>query len=185
LKNEFYTLNGRKVFDGGGIDPDVEVDKLEFAPITKSLLNDDHIFYYATEYFYKNEELNPSSPDEIRLTDAEYEDFKKWLSGRDFDYVTRVEKETKNLIDIAKEEKKYKQLKSYFDNLEQATKHNKERDLETFKEEIIMLLEQEIAGRYFFERGIIESTFGRDPDVQAAITVLNDPAKYTSILNPN
>lgn len=185
LKNEFYTLNGRKVYDGGGIDPDVEVEKLEFAPITKSLVNNDHIFYYATEYYYKNQDLNPASPDELRLSDADYEDFKKWLSGRDFDYVTRVEKETKKLIDIAKEEKKYSQLKSYFDELELATKHNKERDLETFKEEIKMLLEQEIAGRYFYEKGIIESTFGRDPDVQAAITVLNDPEKYQSILNPN
>ncbi|MEQ8629069.1 S41 family peptidase [Ekhidna sp.] len=185
LKNEFYTLNGRKVYDGGGIDPDVEVEKLEFAPITKSLVNNDHIFYYATEYYYKNQDLNPASPDELRLSEADYEDFKQWLSGRDFDYVTRVEKETKKLIDIAKEEKKYSQLKSYFDELELATKHNKERDLETFKEEIKMLLEQEIAGRYFYEKGIIESTFGRDPDVQAAITVLNDPEKYQSILNPN
>ncbi|MEQ6167879.1 S41 family peptidase [Ekhidna sp. MALMAid0563] len=185
LKNEFYTLNGRKVYDGGGIDPDVEVEKLEFAPITKSLVNNDHIFYYATEYYYKNQDLNPASPDELRLSEADYEDFKQWLSGRDFDYVTRVEKETKKLIDIAKEEKKYSQLKSYFDELELATKHNKERDLETFKEEIKMLLEQEIAGRYFYEKGIIESTFGRDPDVQAAITVLNDPDKYQSILNPN
>lgn len=185
LKNEFYTINGRKVFDGGGIDPDVAVDKLEFAPITKSLLRKDHIFYYATEYYYKNKNLNPASPNDIRLTDAEYNEFVKWLSGRDFDYVTRVEQETKDLIKIAKEEKKYMKLKSYFDNLEKATKHNKEEDLSTFKEEIIMLLEQEIAGRYFFERGIIESTFGKDPDVQAAITVLNDPTKYQSILKPN
>lgn len=185
LKNEFYTLNGRQVFDGGGIDPDVEVDKLEFAPITRSLLKNDHIFYYATEYYYKNENLNPSSPDDLRLTDAEYNEFVKWLSGRDFDYVTRVEQETKDLIKIAKEEKKYTKLKSYFDELEKATKHNKNEDLVTFKEEIIMLLEQEIAGRYFFEKGIIESTFGKDPDIQAAITVLNDPAKYQSILKPN
>ena len=185
LKNEFYTQNGRKVYDGGGIDPDVEVEKLEFAPITKSLVKNDHVFYYANQYYYKNMDLNPSSPDELRLSDADYEDFKKWLSGRDFDYVTRVEKETKKLIDIAKEEKKYSQLKSYFDELELATKHNKERDLETFKEEIKMLLEQEIAGRYFYEKGIIESTFGRDPDVQAAISVLNDLEKYQSILNPN
>ena len=185
LKNEFYTLNGRQVFDGGGIDPDVEVDKLEFAPITRSLLKNDHIFYYATEYYYKNENLNPSSPDDLRLTDAEYSEFVKWLSGIDFDYVTRVEQETKDLIKIAKEEKKYTKLKSYFDDLEKATKHNKNEDLVTFKEEIIMLLEQEIAGRYFFEKGIIESTFGKDPDIQAAITVLNDPAKYQSILKPN
>ncbi|WP_425390153.1 S41 family peptidase [Ekhidna sp.] len=185
LKNEFYTLNGRKVYDGGGIDPDVEVEKLEFAPITKSLLKNDHLFYYATEYYYANEDLNPESPDDLRLSDADYEAFKKWLSGRDFDYVTRVEQETKDLIEIAKEEKKYTVLKSYFDSLEKATQHNKERDLETFKEEIVMLLEQEIAGRYFYERGIIESTFGKDPDIQAAITVLNDTAKYRAILNPN
>ncbi|MEO9872561.1 S41 family peptidase [Ekhidna sp.] len=185
LKTEFYTLNGRRVFDGGGIDPDVEVEKLEFAPITKSLLRSDHIFYYATEYYYQNEELNPTSPNDVRLSDSEYTGFVKWMSGRDFDYVTKVEQETKNLIEIAKQEKKYKQLKSYFDNLEKATKHNKDQDLITFKEEIIMLLEQEIAGRYFFERGIIESTFGKDPDVQAAITVLNDPQRYQSILNPN
>ncbi|MEP1034624.1 S41 family peptidase [Ekhidna sp.] len=185
LKSEFYTLNGRKVFDGGGIDPDVEVKKLAFAPITKSLVRDNHIFYYATEYFYKNEGLNPEKPNDLRLTDADYEDFKKWLSGRDFNYDTRVERETQDLIEIAKEEKKYTQLKSYFDKLEMATKPNKESDLETFKEEIVMLLEQEIAGRYFYERGIIESTFGKDPDVQAAVTVLNDPEKYQSILNPN
>ncbi|MEQ8905541.1 S41 family peptidase [Ekhidna sp.] len=185
LKNEFYTLNGRKVFDGGGIDPDVEVEKLEFAPITKSLMRNDHIFYYATEYFYKNEDLDPASPNDLRLSDAEYDDFVKWLANRDFDYVTRVEQETKDLIKIAKEEKKYTKLKSYFDSLEKATKHNKEEDLITFKEEIKMLLEQEIAGRYFYERGIIESTFGKDPDVQAAITILDDTAKYQSILKPN
>ena len=185
LKNEFYTLNGRKVFDGGGIDPDVEVKNLEFAAITRSLLRGDHIFYYATEYFYQNKDLNPESPNALRLSDADYANFKKWLSGRDFEYETRVEKETKALIDIAKEEKKYGDLKSYFDNLEKAARHNKEKDLETFKEEIKMVLEQEIAGRYFYERGIIESTFGKDPDVQTAISVLNDPERYRSILNPN
>ncbi|MEP1033850.1 S41 family peptidase [Ekhidna sp.] len=185
LKNEFYTLNGRQVFDGGGIDPDIEVEKLEFAPVTKSLLRNDHIFYYATEYFYKNEELNPKSPNEIRLSDSEYSEFVKWLSNREFDYVTRVERETKDLIKIAKEEKKYSKLKSYFDDLEKASRHNKNEDLITFKEEIKMLLEQEIAGRYFYEKGIIESTFGKDPDVQAAVSILNDPVRYQTILKPN
>ncbi len=185
LKNEFYTLSGRKVFDGGGIDPDVEVEKLEFAPVTKSLLRNDHIFYYATEYFYKNENLKPESPDDLRLSDSEYNEFVRWLSNRDFEYVTRVERETQDLIKIAKEEKKYTKLKSYFDNLEKATKHNKEEDLMTFKEEIKMLLEQEIAGRYFYEKGIIESTFGKDPDVQTAIAILNDSERYQSLLNPN
>ncbi|NQZ76989.1 MAG: PDZ domain-containing protein [Ekhidna sp.] len=183
LKNEFYTSNGRKVFDGGGIDPDIEVEKLTFAPITESLVRDDHIFYYATEYFYKNEGLNPEKPDDVRLSDQEYEEFKKWLGKRDFDYTSKVERETKELIALAKKEKRYDQLKNHFDRLEMATKPNMGEDLETFKEEIKMLLEQEIAGRYFFEKGMLESTFGKDPDVQMAVSVLNDPDRYQSILN--
>lgn len=185
LKNEFYTSNGRKVFDGGGIDPDIEVKGLDFAPITESLVRGDHIFYYATEYFYQNESLNPQSPGEIRLSDADYQDFRDWLSKRDFEYTTRLERETADLVEVAKQEKKYKALKPYFDELEKGVMHKKDKDLDTFKEEIIMLLEQEIAGRYFYERGMIESVFDKDPDVQTAVEVLNDPTRYASILNPN
>lgn len=185
LKNEFYTVNGRKVYDGGGIDPDVEVESIEFAPVTKSLVKNDLIFHYATQYFYQNETINPATPNDIRLSDEEYTAFVEWLGNKEFDYETKVEKRAEELIKTAKSEKKYSQLKKYLDELEKASMHNKEEDLITFKDEILMLLEQEVAGRYFYERGIIESTFGKDPDVQAAIQVLNDPSRYQSILNPN
>ncbi len=183
LKREFKTANGRIVYDGGGIDPDVEVESLDFAPITYSLMNKDLIFNYATEYYYKNDGKVPEVPNDVRLTDAEYNDFVKWLSNKEFDYTTNVEKKTEELIKTAKKEKEYESLKKYFDDLEKASKHNKNQDLITYKEEIQMLLEQELAGRYFLEKGIIESTFGKDPDVQTAIEVLNDPERYTKILS--
>jgi carboxyl-terminal processing protease len=183
LKNEFRTANGRLVFDGGGIDPDVEVKTFDFAPITYSLMNKDLIFNYATEYYYKNDGKVPTVPNDVRLTDAEYNDFVKWLSNKEFDYTTQVEKKTEELIKTAKKEKEYESLKKYFDDLERASKHNKNQDLITFKDEIQMLLEQELAGRYFLERGIIESTFGKDPDVQMAVEVLNDPERYKKILS--
>lgn len=185
LKNEFYTINGRQVFDGGGIDPDVEVEAKEFAPITKSLVNQDLIFHYATEYYYENENMEPSSPSDIRLSESEYDEFIKWLSNKEFDYVTKMETRTKELIETAKAEKRYDQLRSSLSALEKAARHNKNEDLKTFKEEILMLLEQEIAGRYFYEKGMIESAFTKDPDVQEAISILNDPARYQAILNPN
>ncbi len=185
LKNEYQTMNGRTVFDGGGIDPDVEVEALDYAPISASLLANNLIFRYATEYYYQNENLNPVSPNAIRLNDSDYESFVKWLSDKEFDYETKVEKRTDQLIATAKSEKKYELLKKYLDDLEKVSRHDKMEDLKTFKEEIIMLLEQEIAGRYFYERGIIESTFGKDPDVQTAVAILNDPERYQAILNPN
>ena len=184
LKNEFYTSNGRKVFDGGGIDPDVAVASMEYAPITKTLVNNNLLFHYATEYYYSNEEMNPATPNDVRLSDAEYGRFVSWLSGKDLEYETRLEKKTEQLISTAKAEKKYEKLKPYLQELQEASKHDSEADLMTLKEEILMLLEQEIAGRYFYEKGLIESTFGKDPDVQEAISILNDPVRYASILNP-
>ena len=89
------------------------------------------------------------------------------------------------LVKTAKSEKKYDKLKPYLKELQEAATHDAKADLQTFKEEILMLLEQEIAGRYFYEKGLIESTFGKDPDVQEAISILNDPVRYASILNPN
>jgi len=185
LKNEFYTLNGRLVYDGGGIDPDVEVASREYAPITKSLVTNNLIFHFATEYYYQNEDLNPETPSEVRLSDADYSSFTKWVSDKDFSYETKMERKVEELVELAKAEKQYEGLKSTLQALGDASQSDRAKDLKSFKEEILMLLEQEIAGRYFFEKGIIESVFEKDEDVQTAIEILNDPARYQSILNPS
>jgi len=184
LKNEFYTLNGRLVYDGGGIDPDVEVAAKSYAPVTNSLVRNNLIFHFATEYFYTKKNVNPESPEQVRLSDAEYDEFMDWLSGKEFSYETKVERRVEELIKTAKTEKRYAELRSTLDKLASASGHNTGKDLITFKEEILMLLEQEIAGRYFFEKGVIESALGKDDDVLTAIQLLNDPARYNAILDP-
>ncbi|MBC6401503.1 MAG: S41 family peptidase [Ekhidna sp.] len=184
LKNEFYTLNSRLVYDGGGIDPDVEVVAKSYAPVTSSLIRNNLIFHFATKYFYTKQHVNPVSPDQVRLSDAEYDEFIDWLSEKEFSYETKIERRLEDLIKTAKMEKRYTDLKSALDELTKASGHNIGKDLITFKEEILMLLEQEIAGRYFFEKGIIESAFGKDDDIQTAIQILSDPARYNAILNP-
>lgn len=183
LKTEFRTANNRLVYDGGGIDPDVEVNAFDFAPITFSLLKKDHIFFYATEYYYKNPQRESEDPRKLRLTDAEYDAFVSWLSDKEFDYTTELEKGIEQLMETAKEEKKYENLQKQLEELRKASLHDKDRDLITFKEEIKMLLEQEIAGRYFLQRGLVESTFDKDPDILEAIEVLRDEERYNKILN--
>ncbi|MEM6643804.1 MAG: S41 family peptidase [Bacteroidota bacterium] len=185
LKGEFFTLNGRKVFDGGGIDPDVEVEARSYAPITKTLVQKDLIFHYVTQYLHANPSLSPGSPQEVKITDSDYKDFLSWLEDKDLSYETKVESKTAQLIETAKAEKKYSKLKKYLDELEKASRHSASEDLVAFKDEIVMLMEQELASRFFYEKGIIESTFGKDRDILAAIDILNDPLRYQSILNPN
>ena len=185
LKNEFYTVSGRLVYDGGGIDPDVEVAAKSHAPITNSLIRNNLIFHFATEYFYNQQNAKPDSPNQVKLSDAEYDEFVSWLSDKEFSYETKVERQVEELIKVAKMEKKYANLKTTLDELVSTSQHNTAKDLITFKEEILTLLEQEIAGRYFFEKGIIESALGKDDDVRKAIQILNDPLRYNAILNSN
>ncbi|MEQ9166633.1 MAG: S41 family peptidase, partial [Fulvivirga sp.] len=80
LKAEFKTVNGRSVYDGGGIDPDFDLNKETLSPIAYTLFTKGHIFDYATQYFYSHEKI--ASAKSFKLTDAEYDEFKAWLKDK-------------------------------------------------------------------------------------------------------
>ncbi len=183
LKTSFTTKGGRPVFDGGGINPDIEVEKKQFAPITYSLVKHDLIFGYATKYFYEHPDIIEAK--NFSLSDEEYHSFTEWLRPKKYDYTTQVEKNIERLIASAKQEKYYIDIEAQIFALKKETLHNKDQDLITFKKEIVNLLEQEISGRYYYQDGIIETSFNHDEDIKAAINVLNDPAQYQSLLNQN
>ena len=180
LKAEYKTKNGRTVWDGGGVDPDIEVKPMKLAPITISLLRKNLFFDYATEYYYSHTEIPPAK--DFKLSDEEYAKFVAWLSDKDSDYVTEVEQTRDDLIESAKDEKYYEDIEDQIVALRKKVQHNKESDLEKFKEEVQVQLEQEIVSRYYLEQGQIENAFDDDPVVQAAIEVLNDTEKYDSLL---
>ncbi len=180
LKTEFKTSGGRIVFDGGGVNPDIEVEKEQYAPITYSLVNNDLVFGYATKYYYEHPEIGDART--FKFSDKDYEAFREWLKPKKYDYTTQVEKNIEHLIASAKKEKYYNDIKEQIYALQRETLHNKDQDLKSFKKEIIKLMEQEIAGRYYFQDGIIESSFSNDEDIRAAIEVLNDSVKYQSLL---
>lgn len=184
LKVEFKTRGGRLVFDGGGLDPDIPVDRTKYAPITYSLLRKDHIFNYVTEFVHGKLE-EPFDAKTFRLSDEDYRGFVSWLKGRDYDYTTKVERTIEALVKTAKEEKYFDEIQDQIKELQNATLHNKEQDLMTFQGEIRTLIEQEVAGRYQFQKGIIESTFEKDRDILAAVEVLNDQSKYQTLLSGN
>lgn len=184
LKVEFKTRNGRLVYDGGGLDPDLAIASSKYAPITYSLMRKDLIFDFVTEFTYGKLE-DSFDPKTYRLSDSEYNQFMEWVDKKEYDYTTKVERTIESLIKTAKEEQNYEDIKDHIAELQKATLHNKEQDLVTFQKEIRALIEQEIAGRYQLQQGIIESTFEKDKDILAAIEILNDQDKYQSLLAGN
>ncbi|MEQ8546763.1 MAG: S41 family peptidase [Cyclobacteriaceae bacterium] len=180
LKSEFQTVAGRLVYDGGGVTPDIETEAYSLASVSIALLRNDHIFNYATKYYYDHPSI--SDPTKFQLSDEEYQSFVSWLSGKDYSYTTSVEKNIEKLIASAKTEKYYSQMDSHIKSLKKSATDNKAQDLTLFKEEIKSLLEQEIAGRYYLQRGKIETMFNKDKEILAAVNVLNDTEKYNSLL---
>lgn len=180
LKTAFQTQSGRVVYDGGGINPDIEVKQRKLTPISVSLYTKNLLFDYATEYYYSNPEMEDAQT--FTLTDEEYAEFVAWLDGKDYDYTTEVEQTIDDLIESAKDEKYYQDIEDQIASLRKKVQHNKDQDLQKFKSEIKELLEEEIVSRYYLSEGKIEASFDDDDVLQAAVEVLNDDEQYAAIL---
>ncbi|WP_429774021.1 S41 family peptidase [Agaribacillus aureus] len=183
LKVAFSTKNGRVVYDGGGIAPDIPVERSYLAPITLSLVNKSLLFEYANIYRLENEEI--TSAKEFSLTDAEYDKFVKWVNTKDYDYTTKVESTLEELKKVAEKEKYYNAIEDQLKELQKKVSHNKESELLKFKNQIKFMLEEEIVSRYYLQAGIVEASFDYDPDITESIKILNNTAKYQKLLSGN
>lgn len=182
LISEFKTRNGRIVKDGGGIMPDVEVVPVTLSQVATELYVYNHIFDFATRYYYASPA--PASSSEIKITDAVYDDFKKFISERNFTYKTATATQLETLINTARREKYYDLYEKEFIELQSKLGVNPEKDLELFRAEISELLEDEITERYFYQEGAIENAAKKDSAVLKAVELLNNRARYNQILTP-
>ena len=181
LISEYSTRNGRKVFDGGGIQPDFETLVEMPSQLTISLITQGYIFDYATIF--------SSSPDslpslvEFHLTEDHYSDFISFVTTKDFTYQTSSEEILKNLIKTARREKYFELAENDFKSLEEKLAHDNVKDLNNFKEEIKQLIEEEISSRYFYQKGRIKTSLKHDTGLDQAIEVLGQPDLYFTTLS--
>jgi carboxyl-terminal processing protease len=182
LRTAFKTTAGRTVYDGGGVAPDVEVNDREIADITRILLQKSYLFDYATRYRAEHPTIVPAR--QFKLSDVDYQKFVAYLQGKNISYSTDTEKALTDLSKKVKEEKHYDDVKLELEAVRKKITVNKANDLQRFKPEIKELLEQEIVSRYYFEKGRTEAGFDDDPNIIAAVAVLNDPNRYAALLKP-
>jgi carboxyl-terminal processing protease len=180
LIHEFKTKDGRSVYDGSAIYPDIFIKQERFASITQSLISKLLIFDYATGY----KEQHPKIADarSFSLSDAEYADFVKFLSGKNYSYNTPSEKLLSDLKTEAAKEKQFAEIQGEYDILKAKLLENKKNDLQLHKDEIKQVLENEIASRYYFERGRYETNFKYDRELAQAVKTMQDKVQLDSIL---
>jgi carboxyl-terminal processing protease len=182
LKKEFKTKNGRKVFDGGGIEPDIKIELKPYSQLAQNLLVKQVIFDFATNYRNKHESIGEAKS--FVLTEADYADFKKFVDTKDIDYSTQTEKQLEDLKKKAVQENYFEAIKSSYETMKNQLKHDKQADLDKNKEEIVSLIEEEIVRRYYYQKGRTEASFTHDNEIKAALAIFADPSMYQKTLAP-
>lgn len=173
---QFKTRSGRTVQDGGGIKPDVILPFDTASGVTRALLDQNIIFDYVTEWSLKN-----GKPDSIEtFVFNDWDGFVRYTQARNFDYETNSEKKLKELRELSAKENLA--LSADLGAMETKIKTEKKGEIARNKARIIHEIEQEIIGRYFFERGKVRKRLNNDPEVNEAIKLLNDVGRYKAIL---
>ena len=183
LKTAFKTNNGRTVYDGGGIEPDIKVEQAPISNITISLLKKRLIFDFATDFRFSNE--NILSAEEFEFSDDNFTEFKDFLSDKEYEYTTETEDAIEELKEIAEDELYFKNISDEYNTLVAKLETNKKDDLNKFKDEIKELLTSEIVSRYYYQKGRIVANLQFDNEVKEAIKVLRNSNLYNSILAGN
>ena len=182
LISEFKTKNGRKVFDGGGIEPDIYLEPEIISPITESLFMEFILFDYANKFYLEHDSIPPA--EEFKITDEIYTDFVDFVNSKeDFEYTTASEKTLKKLKKAAEAEDYYANISEEIEALEDKLMHNKDEDLITQRDEISEILTIEIVSRYYYQKGKVKASLEFDPEVEKAIELIEEKTGYTDILN--
>ncbi len=181
LITAFTTKNGRIVYDGHGINPDVATEEKESSKRSYSLLSKFLFFKYATKYEIENPEI--ASAKDFQITDEIYDDFITYISDKDYDYTTKCEETLEVLKEYAEEEKYFADIQSEYESLTLKLEENKQADLTKHKDEIKRILRLEIISRYYYQKGQIISSLSDDDDIAKAIEIINQQDSYLAILD--
>lgn len=180
-RNPFKTKNGRTVYDGGGIQPDVAVEKTHETEATKALMQSDAIFNFANTYYYKNSQI--AEPENYVIGDEVYREFVRFLKEGESNFKTKSEKKFERAFDISKEEDLDSGISSSYSRLQEELQEQKIAELGKNQDRIKEKLSDEILNRYYFKKGEYQNHIAHSPYIKKAISILEDENQYRRILS--
>ncbi len=178
--NAFKTRRGRTVYDGGGIQPDIELEASKISPITSAILDENLVFDYATKFYYSN-----SMEDLInfKLTENDFDAFKTYLKSNNFAFETKTEKAFENALLVANEEDLNAVIDTDYKDLISSLQNYKNKAIDENKTQLLALLSDEIVKRYFYREGLYTFYIAHNTEIQKSAELFKNPIKFSSYLN--
>ncbi|MGV8813290.1 MAG: S41 family peptidase [Gelidibacter sp.] len=177
--NAFKTKRGRTVFDGGGVQPDLEVGITKLSPITRAIVNENLIFDYATKYYYSHKVTDLNT---FELKDSDFNAFKTFLKSNNFTFETETEKAFDEALKVAKEEALNGVIDKEFTTLIKTLDTYKTDAIDANKAQLMNLLSEEIVKRYFYREGMYAYFVIHNTEIKKGSEILKNPSTYLNYL---
>ncbi|MCX6266865.1 MAG: S41 family peptidase [Bacteroidetes bacterium] len=181
LIRAFKTKNGRTVYDGGGINPDVIIKSKQYSNLALALYGKYFVFDYATKFARLHPTIAPA--DTFEIDDSIYNGFIAFIQGKDYSYKTKSERALEELRNIALKENYFDAIQEEYDHLKIRMEKDKQEDMKKYSDQVRELLKLEIVSRYYYQKGKIIATLKQDPELLDAIATIKDSEKYAGILS--
>lgn len=179
LMTAFKTTNGRTVYDGGGVKPEVLVAGNQFPEMVANLYQRGLTLDYATKYYYQHEDTPPNEA--FTISDDMYGDFINWIKSQPtLHFTSELQRQISEIEATAVEEDVI--IQEQLNQLKVLVEKEKMQGLTIYKDQIKMILEREIAAHYFLEKGQVEASFKYDNQLKEAIKTLQNKEQYNQLL---
>lgn len=181
LVSEFKTRNGRLVYDGGGIEPDIAMKPNKFSKLTQTLITRYLLFDFANHYAAVHPGIPPA--DQFTVTDEIFNELMMFLKDKDYEYKTNTEEALERLKSSATKENYFDAISEQYEAMRTKLLHDKQEDLVKYRDELSLILKDEIVARYYYQTGRIVASLSDDPEILKAIETLQGTSTYLAILD--
>lgn len=178
--SEFKTKSGRKVYDGGGIMPDIKIEPEYLNRFVAILYGRGYIYDFIDEYRKKNPDKVQS--EKFKLSNAGYDSFTLFMRDKDVDFESESKRTLNKLIEASKLEKFHDNIEKQLLDIQSQLKDDKDTSLRLYEKELREIIEDEVILIYHYEQGVTKRRIAKDKVVDTAVEILNDSAKYNKIL---
>ncbi len=183
LIGEFRTAGGRKVYDGGGVMPDIRLEPEYNSRFAIALYSEGLVDDFADRWSLANRASREIEPQTFALTDADWADFTQFMEGRKLDYESATGGTVEHLRRVAEYERYLTpEVEALIDSLSTHLRDDTGANLAIYRAEITGLIEDAIVLRRLYRRGVTEHNLASDKILGRAIEVLHDAAEYREIL---
>ncbi len=183
LINEFSTRAGRKVYDGGGVLPDVVLEPEYASSYAYVVYNMNLLSDFADLFWKRHQDSLTVVPSEYRFTDADWEEFEAFMAEQEVPWESNTKRALELLRESAEQERYLESIEERIAAIEEQVS-SKEQTLNLHREELRTLIEKELVLRFAYAEGTYAHSLRDDKTVARALELLSTPEEYASMLQP-